>query len=95
MLCSSPGQDQTSQRSLLYNARNRFGESVLHTARTTEMIDFLLECEEKDPCTKEVSEMIYSRDTSGQNVLSNYISRDLDLAQHFLSHHISTNGHNR
>jgi len=58
------------------------------------MIDFLLECEEKDPCTEELSKMIYSRDTRGQNVLSNYISRDLDLAQHFLSHHISTNGHN-
>merc|ERR1719450_1954242 len=38
--------------------------------------------------------MIYCRDNNGKNVLSSYISRDLDLAQHFLDHHISTNGHN-
>ena len=59
------------------------------------MIDFILESEENDPCTTDLAKMIYSRDNSGNNVLSSYISRDLDLAQHFLDHHISTNGHNR
>ena len=59
------------------------------------MIDFLLTSEEKDPCIEEMREMIYSRDKNGKNVLSSYISRDLDLTQHFLDRHISTNGHNR
>merc|ERR1719244_1685584 len=58
------------------------------------MIDFLMFSEEDDPCKDNLTKMIYSREKSGKNVLASYISRDLDLAQHFLDHHISTNGHN-
>ena len=38
--------------------------------------------------------MIFSRDKKGVNVLGNYISRDFDLAEHFLDLHISHNGYN-
>eukprot|EP00092_Neocalanus_flemingeri_P010489 GFUD01011300.1.p1 GENE.GFUD01011300.1~~GFUD01011300.1.p1 ORF type:complete len:769 (+),score=191.85 GFUD01011300.1:38-2344(+) len=93
-LSACPEEERNIRRSLLYKSRTRAGESPLHSARTNEMIDFLLKSEEKDPCTKEMGEMIYSRDNDGNNVLSNYISRDLDLAEHFLDHHISTNGYN-
>jgi hypothetical protein len=95
LLSTYSEEEETVRRSLLYNSRTVAGESALHTARTNEVIDLLLESKEKDPCTEDLAKMIYSRDKSGNNVLSSYISRDLDLAQHFLDHHISTNGHNR
>ena len=58
------------------------------------MIDYLLAVEENDPCKDEMSEMIYSRDINGKNVLATYFKTDLDLGTHFLDQHISTNGEN-
>ena len=88
-------KERAERRSLLYNSRTIAGESALHTARTCEMIDFLMKSEEKDPCEKTLGGMLYSRDRNGKNVLSSYIDVDVELAEHFLDQHISTNGNSR
>ena len=59
------------------------------------MVHFLMNAEEKDHCMQALAKMIYSRDKKGKNVLSTYISRDMDLAEYFLDQHISTNEYNR
>ena len=43
------------------------------------MIDYLLTSEENDPCKEVMSEMIYSRDINGKNVLATYFKSDLGI----------------
>jgi len=58
------------------------------------MIDCLLSTEDNDQCKSEMTNMLLCKDNQNKSVLSEYFSRDSELAEHFLSHHISTNGEN-
>ena len=62
-------------------------ESPLHTVRSQEVLDFLLDCtDDNKECW---SKMLSSRDARGFNVLRALVARDEnDLAMRFLDHHI-------
>ena len=64
-------------------------ESPLHTVRSQEVLDFLLDCRKGDKCQESFRNMLSSRDARGFNVLRALIARDEnDIAMRFLDHHL-------
>ena len=57
----------------LYQTRNELGQSALHTARSEEMVDFLLSNPDFKDFQKEMRNMLDSRDNEGNNVLATYV----------------------
>ena len=54
------------------------------------MLDYLLKSKRNDSCRQEISDMLYSRDKLGYNILRTYVHRArLDLAKRFLDHHVT------
>ena len=64
-------------------------ESPLHTVRSQEVLDFLLDCRKGDKNQESFLDMLSSRDTRGFNVLRALVARDEnDIAMRFLDHHL-------
>ena len=64
-------------------------ESPLHTVRSGEVLDFLLDCRKGDKNQESFLDMLSSRDARGFNVLRALVARDEnDIALRFLDHHL-------
>ena len=64
-------------------------ESPLHTVRSPEVLDFLLDCRKGDKIQESFLKMLSSRDARGFNVLRALVARDEnDIAMRFLDHHL-------
>ena len=64
-------------------------ESPLHTVRSQEVLDFLLDCRKGDKNQESFLNMLSSRDARGFNVLRALVARDEnDIAMRFLDHHL-------
>ena len=64
-------------------------ESPLHTVKSQEVLDFLLDRRKEDENEDSFEDMLSSRDARGFNVLRSLIARDEnDIAMRFLDHHL-------
>ena len=64
-------------------------ESPLHTVKSQEVLDFLLDRRKEDKNEDSFEDMLSSRDARGFNVLRSLIARDEnDIAMRFLDHHL-------